>query len=226
MRLPGTIEERLAVIRAGRWKLLRATEIAELEDEGVRVSCSLAGAASCVELRLIPDDVQFLRETTCADFALLLARGDDAFEAHIVELKRSVGTNTWEHVQKQLEWAAVRLLAIAGVVGIRIDGVVAYTAFCNDKLARESSTNPASMKIPLGPSGILASDANVRRRAEARRSWERGSIWMKALGRDVEHRRIRANEVGTTAAGHVACRPRSSPAEGDTTWLFEPVVAG
>ncbi|WP_437936169.1 hypothetical protein [Sorangium sp. So ce341] len=224
MRLPGTIEERLAVIRADRWRLLRATEIAELEDEGVRVSCSLAGAAPCIELRLLPDDVQFLRERACADFALLLARGGDAFEAHIVELKRSVGKDTWEHVQKQLEWAAVRLLAIAGVVGIRIHGVVAYTAFCNDKLARETSTNPAGMKIPLGPSD--ASEAKGHRWAEARRSWERGSIWMKELGRHVEHRRIQTNEVVPAVAGRaaVACRPRSSPGADDTAWLLEPIA--
>ncbi|WP_437277008.1 hypothetical protein WME90_38045 [Sorangium sp. So ce375] len=224
MRLPGTIEERLKVIRGGRWKLLHATDVAELEDEGVRVSCALAGAASCIELRLMPGDVQLLRESACADFALLLARGDDAFEAHIIELKRSVGKDTWEHVQKQLEWAAVRLLAIAGVLGVRIRGVVAYTAFCSDKLARESSTNPAIMKTSLGPSD--ASESNVRRWAEARRSWERGSIWMQELRRHIEHRQIRTHEVGPAAAGHatVTCRPRSAPGEDDTSWLFEPAA--
>lgn len=82
MRLPGTIEERLEVILKERRWLLKETDIAELEDDGIRVDCSLAGVTTCIKLRLEPNDIQFLRRKRCADFALLLARGGDAFEAH------------------------------------------------------------------------------------------------------------------------------------------------
>ncbi|XYH99099.1 hypothetical protein ACMHYB_04840 [Sorangium sp. So ce1128] len=221
MRLPGTIEERLDLIRVERRRLLHAQDVAALEDAGVHVACSLAGATSCIQLRLEPQDVQFLREGVCADFALLLSRGDDVFEAHIVELKKTVGDKDWAHVQKQLEWAIVRLMAIAGVLGIRIDGVTVYTAFCNDKLARERSPNLVNMKIPVGPPDTSASDASARRWAEARLSWERGKLRMEVVGRDVEHRRIPANEAGRA---WVACRPRSLPSEHETNWIFEPVA--
>jgi hypothetical protein len=221
MRLPGTIEERLNVLHADRCRLLHEMDVAELEDEGVRVDCSLGGATYGIHLRLKPEDVQFLRERVCADFALLLARGDEAFEAHIVELKKTVREKDWTHVQEQLEWAAVRMLAIGGVLGVQIHGVTVYTAFCNDKLSRESSPNLVGMKIPVGPTDISSSDANLRRWAEARLSWERGHVRMDVFGRDVEHRRIRANEAGRAA---VACRLRSLPGEHDTKWYFEPVA--
>ncbi|AUX47142.1 uncharacterized protein SOCE26_086540 [Sorangium cellulosum] len=222
MRLPGSIEERLEkLVKADRWRLLRETDVAGLEDDAVRVDCALAGATSCIQLSLRPQDVQFLQKDVCADFALLLARGDDVFEAHIVELKRSVKERNWAHIQEQLEWAAVRLVAVAGVLDIRLHGVVAYTAFCNDKLAREGSTNPAAMKIPLGPSDPGASEASAHRWADARRSWERDHIRMATFDRDVEHRRIRADESGRAT---VLCRTRSSPGESDTRWRFEPVA--
>ncbi|KYG07634.1 hypothetical protein BE21_28330 [Sorangium cellulosum] len=219
MRLPGTVEERLGLIRVERRRLLHALDVAALEDAGVHVECSLAGATSCIQLRLEPQDVQFLREGACADFALLLCRGDDVFEAHIVELKRTVGDKDWVHVQKQLEWGVVRLLAIAGVLGIRIDGVTVYTAFCHDKLARERSPNLVNMKIPVGPPDASASDASVRRWAEARLAWERGRIRMEVVGKEVEHRRLPANEAGRAS---VACRTRSLPGEHETRWVFEP----
>ncbi|WP_438007916.1 hypothetical protein WME89_03880 [Sorangium sp. So ce321] len=221
MRLPGTIEERLDLIRVERRRLLHGQDVAALEDAGVHVECSLDGATSCIQLRLEPQDVQFLREGVCADFALLLSRGDDVFEAHIVELKKTIGDKDWAHVQKQLEWAIVRLMAIAGVLGIQIDRVTVYTAFCNDKLARERSPNLVNMKIPVGPPDTSASDASARRWAEARLSWERGKLRMEVVGRDVEHRRIPANEAGRA---WVACRSRSLPSEHETNWIFEPVA--
>jgi hypothetical protein len=218
MRLPGTIEDRLEVILADRRRLLRTTDVAALEDEGIRVDCSLDGSASCILLRLGPRDVQFLRGRACADFALLLDRGDDAFEAHVVELKKTVDPKAWIHVQEQLEWAVVRLLAVAGVLGIRLHGVTIYTAFCRDKLAQESSPNPIAMKIPVGLSGSGAADADALRWAEARRSWERGRVRMDVFGQEVEHRRIRADEGGRAA---VACHLRTSPDEGDTRWFLQ-----
>lgn len=218
MRLPGTIEERLQVIQAERCLLLREVEVAELEDDGIHVGCSLAGFTTCIQLRLKPNDVQFLRERVCADFALLLARGEDAFEAHVLELKKSVGEKEWLHIQEQLEWAVVRLLAIAGVLGIHIQAVTVYTVFCNDKLSRESAPDPAAMKIPVGTSADPQRAAAARRWAEARRSWEQGRIHLKTFARDIEHRRIPAD----TGIAAVTCCPHPTPADHATTWRFDP----
>jgi hypothetical protein len=217
MRLPGTLDQRLRVMHAARWELLRETETAVLEDEGVRVACALDGATACVRLRLLPNDVQFLRGAKCADFALLLARGDDVFEAHVVELKGSVGEDDWARIQGQHTWATVRLLAIAGVLGVRIGEVTTYTAFIKDRLSREGSQNPVVMKIPVDPKV----EGKARQRAEARRTWESGRLHMDAFGEDVEHRRIRTGEDGRA---DVACRPRSSPGEDETRWIFELVA--
>jgi hypothetical protein len=223
MRLPGTLAERLEVICPNRRRLLRETEIATLEDAGLRVDCALDGAAACILLRLKERDVQFLRELVCADFALLLDRGEDAFEAHVVELKKSVDPKTWGHLQEQLQWAVVRLLAIAGVLGVRIDAVTVYTAFRRDRLAKELSPNPAAMKIPVAPAHPRAGDAGALRWAEARRSWERGRVRMEVFGAEVEHRRIQANEAGRAA---VTCRLRSSPGDDGTRWFFEAAGVG
>lgn len=219
MRLPGTIEERLDVIRKERRWLLKDIDIAVLEDDGIRVDCSLAGVTTCIQLRLEPNDIQFLRGPKCADFALLLDRGGDAFEAHVLELKKSVGEKEWLHVQEQLEWAVVRLLAIAGVLGIHIQAVTVYTVFCNDKLSRESAPDPAGMKIPVGTSADPQRAAAARRWAEARRSWEQGRVHLKAFARDIEHRRIPADSTGIAA---VTCCPHPVPADHATTWRFDP----
>ena len=99
--------------------------------------------------------------------------------------------------------------------------MTAYTVFCNDKLARESSPNLVGMKIPVGSSDGSANEANIRRWTEARLSWERGRIHMEVIRRDVEHRPIHANEAGRAAA---ACRLRSSADEHETKWFFEPAT--
>ncbi len=223
MKLPGSIEERLTVLHPERCRLLREKDVAGLEDHGLRIDCSLAGATRAVQLRLKPQDIQLLRGSVCADFALLLERGDDVFEAHVIELKKSVGEWEWVHIREQLEWAVVRLLAIAGVLGIRLQGVTTYTVLCNDKLARESSANLAGMKIPVGAPSTTDTGANVRRWAEARRSWESGRLRMEAFARSVEHRRIVTGEAGSAA---VTCRLRATAAADETTWTFEPVQTG
>jgi hypothetical protein len=205
VKLPGLLGERLRVLHAERARLHGASETAVLEDADVRVECDLAGSTMCVRLRLVPEDIQFLRNGHCADFALLLARGGDAFEAHVVELTRTAAREKWDTVRQQHEWAIVRLLAIAGVLGIEIEGVVAYTAYNRDKLTRD----PALLKVPVDPE-------NTRRWAEARRTWESGRLRMDVLGRDVEHRRLPAREDGPAV---VACRRRASP--GDTVWVLE-----
>lgn len=217
MRLPGTIEERLEVILKERRWLLKETDIAELEDDGIRVDCSLAGVTTCIKLRLDPHDIKFLRGGKCADFALLLARGGDAFEAHVLEFKKSVGEKEWLYVQEQLEWAVVRLLAIAGVLGIQIQAVTLYTVFCNDKLSRESAPDPVGMKIPVGPSDPERAAA-ARRWAEARRSWEQGRLHLEAFARDIEHCRIPAN----TGRASISCCPHPTPADHATTWRLDP----
>ena len=107
-------------------------------------------------------------------------------------------------MRKQHEWAIVRLLAIAGLLGIEIEGVVVYSAYNQDKFSRD----PALLKAPVDPENTL-------RWAEARRSWEQPHLRMEVLGREVEHRRIAAGEEG---AAVVECRRREAP--GDTVWVF------
>ena len=107
MRLPGPLDDRLRVMLRERWELLRDTDTARLEDEGVRVDCALTGTTACIQLRLDPDDVHFLVDGHCADFALLLDRGDDVFEAHVVELKRSVSEKRVQRMNLDLTAARV-----------------------------------------------------------------------------------------------------------------------
>ena len=208
MRLPGSIEERLRVLTTERARLLLATEIAVLDDDEVRVECNLAGLTSCIWLDLPEQGIKILRLQGCADFALLLAQDGEGFEAHVYELTRTVARQKWDTAKKQLEGAVLNVLAIAGILGIEIRGVVTYTAFNQDRLSRESSPSLTLLKQSIDPTAI----ENARRGAEARRSWERGHIWMDVLGRDVEHRRIEAPAA-------VECRPRAS--SGDTLWIFE-----
>ncbi len=209
MKLPGSLENRLGVLSPARYRLHSGHERILMEDAGIRVECSLEGTTQCIHLRLKPDDIQFLREGKCADFALLLARDNDEFEAHIVEHKRAIGKDEWERVQKQLEWALVRLLAIAGVVGIRIEGVVVYTVFCNDKLSREGSSNPAIMKVPVGEAAT--------RWTHARRSWERAKVHLEVFDRDVDHFKIQTAANGLAA---VVCEKRTLAESSTARWTL------
>jgi len=217
MRLPGSIAQRLDVINRGTGQLLGATEVTELEDEGVAIQCRLEGTAPCIRLCLPKQGIKMLRGQKCADFALLLERAEDVFEAHILEFTTTVSLKKWDTVREQLEWATLHVLAAAGILGIRIQGVVFYTVHHREDLSREGSRNPAVMKIPVSP----RSEADAIRWAEARRSWESGRVSTANFGVDVEHLRIHAGEDGRTA---VTCRPRSSSGEDDTLWVFEPVA--
>lgn len=149
------------------------------------------------------EGIKILRRQKCADFALLLARDGDEYEAHVYELTKTIARQKWDTVREQLECAVVHVLAVAGILGIELRGVVTYTVYNQNKLALD----PALLKAPVDPN----TSESARVWMKARLSWERGHIWMAVLGRDVEHRRIEASAA-------IACRPRPSP--GDTRWIF------
>jgi hypothetical protein len=196
-----------------RW--LVETDSDTLSDAGIHIEVKLDGVSSCIRFRLEPEDIQCFHKDfrVCADFAILVSRGDDEFEAHILEHKKTVKVDEFIHVQAQLEGAMVRLLAIAGILGIRIRAVTTYTAFCNDKISREASPEMTTMKIPVGP--------NDYHRAQARRSWEHGTLQMKRFGSEVRHVKVQVNENGRAI---IACHPHAAHDASDAQWQFRPVA--
>ena len=180
--------------------------MAVLADEGVCVECHLDGVPSCVCIDLPEQGIKILRDQTCADYALLLPHDANGFEAHVFELTETVSLRKWHHVKQQLESAVLHVLAIAGILGIEIHGVVAYTAYNDEKLSRGGSTDPSVVRDT--------------RWAEARRSWEGARLPMNVFARDVEHRRVpRSGD----APAMLRSRRRAGP--GDTEWIFEEAAA-
>ncbi len=168
------------------------------------VRCQVPPGQTCVEFKLHGQDglFEFLSESFNADGAFLVARPEGDVVIWIVECKKTVGLNTWEHVLKQFRWTAARLLAVAGVIGVEVTGISLMTAFRDDRLSPESSPNPAQGKLPIGGNTVALL-------GEERASWK-GLTLLAWMGEDVPlggfKSRFQHTKVKLDTAGKGGCR--------------------
>ena len=218
MRASGTLEERLAAhvqptiaLKGGEVRFYEIVEppskaiVEERETAGeARVECDLPPGTRCVRWNLGTGKFQFLKEEKNADGALLLFRDDGskdgAFEAHILECKRTVDQKKWSDVLQQMRWTLARLLAVCGTLGIPVVKACLYTAFRRDSLSSNSSRNPALPRIPIGGGARLDGELELSWARRQQLDWENDDVAMPGFEGRFPHRKVKLDEASGAGA--------------------------
>lgn len=217
MRASGTLEERLRAhvqptiaLKNGEVRFYEIVEppskaiVEEREAAGeARVECDLPPGTRCVRWNLGTGKFQFLKEERNADGALLLFRDDGskdgAFEAHILECKRTVDQKKWSDVLQQMRWTLARLLAVCGTLGIPVVRACLYTAFRRDSLSSNSSRNPALPRIPIG-GARLDDEIELSWARLQQLAWEDDEVALAGFEGRFPHRKVKLDEASGAGA--------------------------
>jgi hypothetical protein len=158
------------------------------------VPCPLPEQCICIQWRLDTGLFRFLQGEKNADGPLLLGYPDGRYEAHIIECKATVGHRNWSEIVEQMRWTLLKLLAIAGVLGIRIDRVVFGTAYRNDKLSRHE--NPVATKPTISTRDDQTPKERERREIQSGQiAWERGELRLPGFVHPFRHVRIELDSM-------------------------------
>jgi hypothetical protein len=216
MRASGALDQRLLAhvqptirLKSGPARFYEIVEppskaiVEELATPGeARVECALPDGSRCVRWTLGTGKFQFLQEEKNADGALLLWRDDSsvdgAFEAHIVECKKTVDQTKWGEVLEQMRWTLARLLAISGTLGVPLTGARFYTAYRFDKLSSDSSRNPLLPRIPIGGRSRPGDELSRARRLQL--DWESDDVAMDGFEGRFQHRKVKLDEASGAGA--------------------------
>jgi hypothetical protein len=193
MRLAGRIEERASAhLQSALYAITSSSvDVQETQADGyARVTCSLPGEGRCIAWKIEGSKLfPFLKSNEAADGALLVERPDGDFEAHIIECKRKVTQDSWSKAKQQIRWTAVRLLALAGVLGVRIVRWVCYTAYREDDLSPGSGRNLGLVKLPLAsPAERSMNEAGSVLREQF--DWEDERIALRGFDAAIPHRKV------------------------------------
>ena len=84
---------------------------------------------------------------------VIFYRKDDKWKLCIIEMKTTIGVETWKEVKRKTRATYINCIALAAVLGILIDieNVDVYTTYANEKFySMEDTTNPMTYKPLLG----------------------------------------------------------------------------
>jgi hypothetical protein len=199
-----TIQPQLYQIRLGPCEVV----VRERQNEGrAEVRCTVPESARCIVWDIEKGLFPFLRSNECADGALLIERSDGAFEAHVVECKRTIQQDSRSKAKKQMAWTLVRLHALAGALGRRLERAMLYTAYYADQLSKD----PGLLKVPVGTAGALTEeDAAAVEALEGQFDWPEAEIELRGFDGRFPHRAICLNDAaseGGTPEGFCALDP-------------------
>lgn len=85
---------------------------AEMSGEA-EIACEIPEGCTCIQWRLPTGLFAFLQQDKNADGAFVIQRADGAFEAHIMECKRTVDQTKWSEILQQMRlkteavWVAI-----------------------------------------------------------------------------------------------------------------------
>jgi hypothetical protein len=160
-----------------------AVTIEETKDPG-RAEVTFAAPSGWTLEKLALDRCAFdwLDGPQVADGVVLARAPGGKWKAHVVECKRTVTDAKWTRVQKQLRGSCMRVMAVAGAVGIEIEQFILYTAFRQDQLGRRST----DAILTISPAGEPTDPASP---AARRVAWHARTLLVEGLGM-LEHRRI------------------------------------
>ena len=82
---------------------------------------------------------------------LLFIETADGWELHLIEMKTTIGRNTWITIKQKVRSSYLIACSLANVLGISIKCTHIYTTFENTKFnSIKQTTNPSTVKVPLG----------------------------------------------------------------------------
>jgi hypothetical protein len=172
---------------------------AEMSGEA-EIACELPEGCVCIQWRLPTGLFEFLQQDKNADGAFVVQRADGAFEAHIMECKKTVDQKKWSDISQQMRWTLSKLLAISGALGLTLERAVLYTAFRSDKLSREESPNPAAAKRTISPPDEQSEvEAGFNEARQQQLEWERDQIHLRGFEGTFPHCKVHLDGQGRGA---------------------------
>lgn len=118
---------------------------------------------------------------------ILFEQINNGWRLHLIEMKSSVGYNTWlESIKPKVRTSYLTSLAIAEFLGIKITDIVAYTTYDEEKFSANSNkANPRAFVPLLGK----------KARDPMKDEWEKDQLFLE-LGGDfkIVHKRIKMNK--------------------------------
>ena len=166
----------------------------EKKDLGkTELTVELDGTNLCIEDFDNKEKCSFVRQdkqngmTKSVDHVLFEKKTDETWKLYLIEMKSSVGYNTWTDIKSKVRTSMLCASAIANYLGIEIGDVQAYTTFSEDKFESVSKTaNPKRYQIPLGEK---ARDAK-------KDEWDKDEMYLKfGTEKKIPHSKVHV-EIG------------------------------
>lgn len=181
------------------YELLTDSAIVEEKEKGseAHVKCVLPPDTLGIQWRIGSKDLfPFFKQQLAADGSLMLQRSDGAWEAHILECKVTINQDAWSKALLQMRWSLMRLRALAGVLGVRFQHVVLYTAFRKDEMLKD----PVLLKVPLGdwqpPNAEQAEAVDALKRQRDWPQGDKGEIRLEGFDERFVHRKVKLDGQG------------------------------
>lgn len=124
-------------------------------DQGGFARLTVKNTSRCIVLRqLAKNRLGYISEKKTADSVLFEQAETGEWTLHIIELKRTLSSSSWDTVIHQLRGAFLNALAVAGVLDIdRIEKVRCYAAYRSTKMETKdivSTPDPIFIKSLVG----------------------------------------------------------------------------
>ncbi|MGB8954577.1 MAG: hypothetical protein WCC10_04340 [Tumebacillaceae bacterium] len=140
----------------------------------------------------------------CADGIIIELDPADQSQArvHIIELKKSMGSRTWEKVKEQFYGASLRALAFASSVGIhRILSIHYYTGYVDDDEMKKSiETTRMQSEI----TGTIARKVRTAINPEELKEWQLDTVKVFEDHEGFSHLRVLLHDVDGKNTGTLA----------------------
>lgn len=198
--LPLHIKENLQLFEPQKYEVVHSNGEAvleELNDEGrASLKCTMTRCSIILaspEKNVLP----YLNNKLCADKFIYQKRdnfGDDLWDLHIIEFKRTVNFNKYDKATRQLRMGIYNARAIAAFLGIELGSIVTYIGYRNDNL---SYRNDRTCK-DSGNDGNLISLRAGNLGTKPREEWITGKCFLEIDGKKQPYpcKKIQLNAEG------------------------------
>ena len=147
------IEEKLKLFAPDKYCLVNAGDSVRLNEKSKDGKASIE--CTCQEETLVfptPERnvLPYLDETikgarACADKFLFTAN-EDGWDLHVIELKKTIGTDTFAKSKNQFRMGIYNGRALAGFMGMKLKEIHLHSAFRSDRIHSISPGNLAAMR--------------------------------------------------------------------------------
>jgi hypothetical protein len=94
--------------------------------------------------------IKIFKNQKVADWIVVEFLIDKQINLHLIELKRTITTSSWQKIKEQLKGAYEHSFLLKGLFDYEINEIFCYSAYVYDKLNNINTTNPIFLKNSLG----------------------------------------------------------------------------